>query len=410
MERLTMTRRSPTALAAVCGSAALAAITSAADWPQWRGPNRDGVSPESVSAWGKAGLKLLWKAAAGEGHASPVIAGGKLIVHYRERTDEVVACLSADAGAPLWQYRYHAPFANPYGSGPRSTPTVDGRRLYTLGATGILHCLNLDDGKPVWDVRTFDEFDASNLFFGTSTSPLVDGPRLLVNVGGTGASVVALDKADGKALWKSGDDRASYASPIIAGRADDRQAVFVTFREVSSFRPHTGQKLWSVPLKAKNDENAITPVAAGDLVVVSSISGGLMGLRPTVKDGRPAVETVWHNKAVSCYFSSPVLVGDLLFAIHGGPPTKLSCVQVKTGRVLWTEGNMGLLHASLLVVGGRLLVLNDVGNLLLIEASGDGYKESAKAAVCGSTWVHHVVCNGRLYVKDAEGVKCYELK
>jgi outer membrane protein assembly factor BamB len=384
---------------------------AAADWPQWRGAGRDGVSPETVAAWPEDGPPVKWKHPFGEGHSSPVVADGKVFVLSKSGDDEVVTALDAATGERKWEHKYPAPFTNQFGNGPRGTPTYDAGKLYTLGATGKLHCFDAATGKVIWSVDTFAEFRATNLFFGVSTSPLVDGPRLLVNVGGKGASVVAFDKADGKVLWKAGDDRASYASPqIVRTPAAGTQVVFVTFREVLSVAPADGKVLWKIPLKTRNDENAVTPLAFGDTVIVSSVSGGLLALRPTPADGVHGVETVWHNKDVSCYFSSPVLVGGRIFAVHGAP-AKLTCLDAATGKVLWSEPNIGLLHASLLAAGDHLLMLNDVGKLYLLDARGRKYRELADPVkVCAATWVHPALADGRLYVKDAVELRCLEMR
>jgi outer membrane protein assembly factor BamB len=410
-----MSRRIAVALLLCHSAFSLQPSAFGADWPQWRGPARDGKTPEAVAPWGKDGLKTLWKAPFGEGHSSPVVAGGKVFVLSKDKDDEVVTALDAATGKQLWRKAYRAPFNNQFGNGPRATPLADGKRVYTLGATGILTAWDAETGAEVWKADTFKQFNATNLFFGVSSSPVLDGERLIVEVGGQpGASVVALDRADGKVLWKAGDDRSSYASPALLGTGPDREAVCVCFREVLSLNPETGAVRWSFPLKTKHDENAVTPVSAAGLTVISSLDTGLRGLRTVARDAKTAAEVVWVNKDINCYFSTPVAHGDTLFAVHGGTylisKAKLSAIDAKTGKELWTKPEIGDLHGSLILTGNdKLLLLTDRGILLLLEPSAEGYKELASAKVCGTTWVHPAVADGRIYVKDGEGLRCLEL-
>ena len=196
-----------------------ARVASADDWPQWLGPTRDSVSKEKVAPW-KEAPKVLWQMAVGDGHSSPVIAGGRTFLHVKTKgkeEEEVIAC-NATSGKELWRQAYpRAAFKSVFGTGPRATPIVSGDKLYTYGVTGILSCWEAASGKPVWQVDTLQEFKASNLFFGVSCSPLIEGDLLLLNVGGPGASVVAFKKDTGAVAWKVLDDKATYSSPIAIG-------------------------------------------------------------------------------------------------------------------------------------------------------------------------------------------------
>src|SRR5262245_12193648 len=216
----------------------------AADWPQWRGPNRDGVSQESVEPW-QGSLPVVWRHAVGEGHSSPVVAGGRVFIHAKmqgEDKEELIAC-DAATGKMQWIFAYErAPFKSDYGVGPRATPLVDGDRMYTLGVTGILICWDAASGNRLWQANILKDFHAPNLFFGVSSSPVIDGNKLLVMVGGPEASIVAFDKLTGKVLWKSGSDKATYASPIVTTFDSRKMAVFLTHDGVTAIDPADGKR------------------------------------------------------------------------------------------------------------------------------------------------------------------------
>src|SRR5262249_49947940 len=280
----------------------VAAVAVAADWPQWLGPTRDAVSPEKVAPW-KTAPKVVWKQAVGEGHSSPVVAGGRVFIHakVKDKDEEEVVALDAKSGDVLWRTPYpRGNFKSLFGNGPRSTPAVSDDRVYTLGITGILSCFEAGSGKQLWQVDTLKKFEAKNLGFGVSTSPLIDGKRLLVNVGGKGASVVAFDKGTGEVLWKSGDDPASYSSPILVGDGSQRQAVFLTQQNLLSLNPADGSVWWSFPLKDELLESSTTPVRVGDLLVASTITSGGTALRLENAGDRPAFKQAWKNDALTC--------------------------------------------------------------------------------------------------------------
>jgi outer membrane protein assembly factor BamB len=397
----------------------LAACASAADWPQWLGPSRDGSSTETVAIW-KQEPKVLWKQPVGEGHSSPVVAGGRVFLHtkVKDKDEEEVAAFDAKAGTPLWKMSYpRGAFKSLFGNGPRGTPAVVDNRVYTFGITGILTCFEVEKGKQLWQVDTLKKFDAKKLFFGSSSSPLVDGNRVFVDVGAKGASVVAFDKDKGDVLWQSQDDKASYSSPIVFGEGSRRQLVFLTGENVLSLNPANGMLHWKFPFVDELSESSTTPVRIGDLLLASSISAGSVGLRLGTKDDKPTAEKAWKNDELTCYFSTPVAVGkDHLFLVTGTKPpalkvhSDLRCIEAATGKELWKKPDVGKYHASLLRTGDdKLLMLDDSGNLMLLAPSFQEYKELAKAKVCGDTWAHPALADGRLYLRDGENLVCVQL-
>jgi outer membrane protein assembly factor BamB len=392
-------------------------VARAGDWPQWLGPNRDGASPEKVTPW-KTPPKVLWRQAVAEGHSSPVVAGGQVFLHTRGNgnDEEALAAFDTQTGKLLWRASYpRGEFTSVFGSGPRATPAVSGSHIFTVGVTGVLTCFEVETGKQFWQVDTLKKFEAPNLQFGVSCSPLVEGDKVLLNVGGKGASVVAFNKQNGEVAWKALDDRASYSSPIAIGKGSERQLIFLTADGLVSLRPDDGKLFWRFPLKDALSESSTTPVRAGDLLIGSSVTAGSVALRVAAKDSSPDVSQVWKNPALTCYFSTPVPVGkEHVYMVNGSiippPQASLRCVETATGKVLWHKPRVGKYHASLLRTGDdKLLMLDDAGNLVLLDPNPKEYRELARAKVCGETWAHPALSDGKLYIRDAKELICLEI-
>lgn len=400
-------------LTALCLTASLAA---AGDWPQWLGPTRDAVSPETVAPWQDA-PKVLWRQPVGEGHSSPVVADGRVFLHtkVKDKDAEELTAFDALTGKPRWHAIYpRTAFKTMFGDGPRATPAVHGGHVYTFGLTGVLTCYNVADGRQVWQADTLKQFSAPNLTFGVSCSPLVEGDAVLVNVGGKGASVIAFEKERGKVAWQALDDAASYSSPIAFGEGVGRQVVFLTRQGVVSLNPVNGNLHWSYPLVDKLSESSTTPVRAGNTLLASSVTFGSAGLTLRDKGGKPGYDEAWKNSALTCYFSTPVAVGDQhVYMVTGmplPPSATLRCVEAKTGKEMWSRPKVGKYHASLLRTGNnKLLMLDDSGNLILLDPDPRGYRELARAKVCGGTWAHLALANRKLYVRDEKELICLQL-
>jgi outer membrane protein assembly factor BamB len=388
----------------------------AADWPQWLGPRRDGSSTEKVVPW-KGPLKVLWRQPVGEGHSSPVVVANRVFLHTKaaEGAAEVVQAFDTADGKPLWSKSYQrAPYKGLFGSGPRATPAVYEGLVYTYGITGVLTCYKAVDGTQLWQVDALKEFKAPKLFFGASCSPVVEGRLVLINVGGPGASIVAFDRDKGGVAWKKLNDGASYSSPIVITAAKERQAVFLTQQGLVSLRPADGEVFWQFPFKDTLSESSTTPVRIGNLLVGSSITIGSVGLSLKREDNKPQVSQVWKKPDLTCYFSTPVAVGkDYLYMVNGSLVAKtatLRCVEAATGKVLWQKAGVGTFHASLLRTGDdKLLMLEEKGDLVLLDPDPKAYRELARAHVCGKTWAHPALADGRLYVRDGKELICLEL-
>jgi outer membrane protein assembly factor BamB len=389
----------------------------AGDWPQWLGANRDAVSPEVVAPWTKAPA-VIWRHPVGEGHSSPIVAAGRVYLHAQVPGQDAEEVLAFDAvsGKKLWATPTPRPhFTTPFGNGPRATPTVSGDRLFALGITGNLVCLDVSNGKIIWQADILKQFQAPNLTFGVSCSPLVVDDKVLINVGAKRASIVAFAADSGKVVWQALDDPATYSSPIVIGEGDRRQIIFLTQKGLVGLRPADGNVLWKFPLVDLLSESSTTPVLAGDVLIGSSVTYGSVGVELNRQDDRLAAKQLWKNSALTCYFSTPVPVGrDRVYMVTGQlippPQVALHCVDVRTGKDVWTRSKVGRYHASLLRTGdNKLLMLDDSGNLILLATDTPAYNELARSNICGPTWAHPALANGRLYIRDGKELLCLEL-
>ncbi len=391
----------------------VATSARAEDWPGWLGPRRDGSTSEKVAPW-KGELKILWKKPVGEAHSSPAVADGKVFLHtkVKDKSTERVEAFDAATGDLIWTRDYdHVLFKSMYGNGPRGTPSVVNGKVYTYGITGVLSCLDAKDGSIVWQVDALKTFAAGNLLFGCSGSPLVEDGRVHINVGGKGASLVAFDSLNGKTAWQAFDDKASYSSPILIQQGDKKQLVYLTAANLRAVDPKTGQSIWEYPFKDFLFESSTTPVRVGEVLFGSSITIGSVGLK-LKGDG---VEKLWKDSGLTCYFSTPVPVGDHLYVVTGSlSPTNakatLHCIDPTTGKVAWKRENVGKYHASLTrTADNKLLLVEEAGTLVLVDADPKEYRELARAKICGNTWAHPAVANGRFVIRDNRDLICVEL-
>jgi outer membrane protein assembly factor BamB len=404
----------------------LSGVAVAADWPRWLGPNRDSASPEKIAPW-KEAPKVLWKHPAGEAHSSPVVAGGKayLFTKVAGKDEEELTAYDAVKGDKLWSTSYpRGKFTSDYGNGPSATPGVVDGRVYTFGATGLLTCFTADKGEKKWQLDTLKEFEANNLGFGTASTPLVADGKVFALVGGKKGTVVALKPDSGEVVWKkvvtwkdkdkTVTDAASYSSPILTGEGKQRQLLCLTQNGLVSLDPAGGDVFWQVPLRDLLAESSTTPVRSGDYVLASSVTFGALGIKLGAKDDKPTGERAWKNGDLNCYFSTPVPVGkDHVYMVTGSilrKQSSLHCVEMKTGKILWTKPKVGEYHAAMVRTGDdKLLMLDDFGNLTLIEPNPEKYVELAKSKVCGKTWAHPALANGRVYLRDEKELICLEL-
>lgn len=388
----------------------------AADWPQFLGPARNGISPEadiSVS-WPKEGPKILWKTKVGRGWSGPVLASNRVVVFHRLDDRETVECLSAATGSPLWSSRYATTYRDDFGvdDGPRATPAIDGDRLFTLGADGVLNCWDFASGTNLWRVETRRQFTADKGFFGIACSPLVESNAVILNIGGSeGAGVVAFDKGTGQVLWKATDEPASYSSPVAA-TINGRRYVFVFARNgLVALEPKTGRVLWNFTWRPRIQASvsAAAPLVIDDRIFISaSYDTGAALLR--FNEAKPAV--LWSgDEILSNHYATSVCQNGFLYGFDGRQEEscRLRCVELKTGKVRWSEDGFGA--GTLMLAGDKLIILHERGELIAAKASPDKFTLLSRAQIIGSdVRAHPALANGLFYARDKASLVCVDLR
>ncbi|HEY2291041.1 MAG TPA: PQQ-binding-like beta-propeller repeat protein [Thermoanaerobaculia bacterium] len=383
--------------------ALLASAASPADWPQFRGPNRDGISQETdvLKSWPANGPKVLWRVPLGEGYSHLAVVKGRLLTLYGQGDNEYAVALDAATGKPLWRVAIDRKLVNDQGNGPRSTPTVDGDTVYVLSGQGRLAALKLANGQTLWQHDLRAEYGAQPPTWGIATSPLVEGNLLLVNVGGSnGRSMAAFDKANGKPLWFSQNDPAGYAAPIAITVGGVRQVIFFTGDSVVSIAPKDGKLLWRVPWRTDLGVNAATPIfLPPDKLFISSgydTGAAVFQIRPA--DAGITVAEVWRNRVMKNQFSSSLLYKGI---IYGFDNATFKAIDAATGQERWKQRGFG--QGSLILAGGNLIVLSDSGKLALVEATPEQYRELGSATVLsGRCWTAPTLTGSRLYLRNQE--------
>lgn len=397
------------AVFALLGLASQAMAQTAALWPQWRGPNRDGISKETglLKEWPADGPSLVWKATgAGRGYSSFSIAGGKMYTMGLRGDREFVVAFDVATGKEAWATPHGSAFRNDRGDGPRGTPTVDGDRVYALGGSGDLSALDARTGKIIWSKNVLKEFGGSNITWGISESPLVLGNKVLVNPGGPDASIVALNKANGSIIWKSQSDRAGYSSAIPLEINGGTQVVFFTGARAVGLDLKDGRLLWEYARPSNRTANVATPIVRANRVFISSdygTGGGVVEIKPDNK-----AEEIWFTKDMRNHHSSSVLIGDYLFGFSG---SILTAMKFDTGEIAWRDRSVG--KGSLVYADGHLYCFSENGVMGLVEATPAGYKEKGRFRITQEslpTWTHPVVAGGRLYLRDQDTIYAYDVK
>jgi len=393
------------------------------DWPQWLGARRDGYAAADFPALEKLPpeLKVVWRKKIGGGFSSPVVAGGKLVYFDENGKAETAHLLDARTGAEIWSAAIGGIYRDEWGSGPRSTPVMDGDRVYVQSCKGEFRCLDLADGRVVWGV-SFDadfgvKFLGSKANEGTAArrgnngSPLVDGDDIIVPVGATdGATLVCFDKGNGKIRWKAGDDEAAYSSPVAATLGGVKQIVEFTADNLMGVEREHGTVLWRVPFQTSAKRHAATPVIFGDTVIVNSHTIGLVATKIVNEGGTIRAVPLWANEGLKINLSTPVRVGDYLYG--QGPGQTYFCADARTGKTQWQvpwSCASGQENTSTIVLGKNLLALTDLGELVLLAARPDQYQELSRVQACGKNWNFPACADGRIYARDARELICYDL-
>lgn len=397
--------------------ALVSANASAGDWPQWRGPFRNGhAAPDGVIIKELPSQPdFVWKIKAGPGLASPVVAGGTVILFDAAEGKEVLRAVKRADGQELWRAVIDETFHDNQGpDGPRNTPLVDDGLVYAVSCRGKLHCRDLKDGKLIWRVD-FEDFGAEFVGeignvpgasrHGNNGTPLIVGDRLFACVGSpNGAGVVCFDKKSGKVIWKSQDDQAAYAPPVLARLAGTEQLVCFTAEGLIGLNPEDGELWWRVPIETAYARHVTAPVWHDDIVVVSSHQAGMIATKisPDGEGGFKA-EEAWVSEENTMNFASPVRVDGHLYGL--GPRKDLICVEIATGKQKWSNENYiytsaDKAYAGFVVLGGNILALTDGGQLVLFAADPEEFREMGTLQVAGMNWCNPAYADGQLFLRD----------
>jgi outer membrane protein assembly factor BamB len=375
-------------------------------WTNYRGPNRDGRYEEVpvLTSWPAAGLTPVWKQPVGLGWASFTVADGVAFTIEQRRRQEVVAAYDLNTGRELWTQGWNAEYADSTGDGPRATPTWDEGRLYALGATGEMRCLEAKTGRVIWAKNILSENGASNLPWAMAASPLIVDDKVIVLPGGSGGkSVVAYNKLTGVPVWKSLDDKQAYVSPMLVNLNGRRQVLVVSATRAVGLVPESGALVWSYPWETNMGINVSQPIIVGpNRFFISSGYGKGAAL---VEVNGATTKTIWENINMKNKFNSSVLYQGHVYGLDEGI---LTCVDVNTGERRWKGGRYG--YGQVILAGSNLIVITDTGELALVRAASDQFSEVARfQAIDGQTWNYPAIASGRLLVRNANQMAAFNI-
>ena len=384
------------------------------DWPQWRGPDRNGISKETglLKQWPTGGPPRLWRVSnLGAGYGSLAVVGDRIYVQMQVGRQSVVASLNRATGQLVWSKPLGNAGNNDRGPGPRGTPTIDGDRLYALSETGDLACLKIADGAIVWQRNILRDFKGSNIQWLISESPLVDGDRVIVSPGGRDATMVALDKMTGKTVWTSAglSDEAGYASAIAADIGGIRTYMTFTADAGVGIRASDGKPMWKYTKAANRTANIATPVFMnGKVFFTSSYGTGGALLNLAAQGGEVKATETYFTQNMKNHHGGVVLVNGYLYGFNDAI---LTVLQFDTGRVAWRDRSVG--KGSVTYADGNLYILGENNGVGLVEATPDGYREKGHFEIADSglpAWAHPVVSGGRLYIRNQNTLAAYDVR
>ena len=391
----------------------VSAQNTALDWPQWRGPNRDGTlaSFTEPKAW-PDNLTRRWKVEVGTGYATPIVVGNRVYAFARQGENEVMRALDAGSGAVVWETSYPAPFAMNsatarHGPGPKSTPTFDNGRLFTLGMSGIVTAFDAATGKQIWQ-KPAPPVEPT---YHTAQSALVDRGLVILHVGGNNqGALTAFDAATGAVKWAWNGDGPGYGSAILAELGGTRQVIVLSQQRLVGVDAANGQLLWSVPFMARSTTNSITPLVYGQTVIVSGQGKPLTAYRISKANDQWAADLAWENDQLQMSFSNPVLVRDAVFSLSPLNSGQFFWADAKTGSTLWRSAPRQAGNAAIVRAGDYLFILKDDGQLLVARSTPGGFEPLKTYTVADSaTWAPPVISGNRVFVKDVSTLALWTL-
>ena len=432
--------RARIALALTLGLAA--ATARADDWPQWMGPNRDNVWRETglVEKFPSGGPKVLWRTPINGGYAGPAVVGGKVFVSdfkpdakldegnfKRDPSEgvETLMCLDEKTGTVIWKHSYPVKYAISYPAGPRCTPTVDGDRVYFLGAEGNFVWMDIAKGKPVWEKDLKKVYGTGSALWGYAAHPLIDGDKIITLVGGEGSHVVAFHKVTGAEIWKAGSQKEQgYVPPSIVTVAGKRQLIIGGPQHTRSYNPDTGERYWSVPYEASNGSIIMTPIVSGEFMYVGGYDGKTQMLK--LDTAKPGASVVWENKrnlGISPVNVQPFGEDGVIYGHDQSG--KFYAVEVPSGKRLWEGGGplgekaQGSGTSFIVKQGDRFWFFTEFGDLVIGKLSKTGYEEIDRAkglieptGKCFGrkvVWCQPAFANKRAYIRNDKEIICVDL-
>lgn len=392
-----------------------------AQWTQWGGPNRNFASDAKglATQWPESGPKKIWSRELGEGYTSILADGGKLYTMYRKGDDEIIVALDAATGKTLWEHKYNAPVPTgmdpQFGKGPNSTPAIHNGRIYTLGVSGILHCLDLSNGSLVWMHDLGKEYSTATPHFGYSSSPLVYNDLLIVAAGGTGTGLLAFKLADGALVWKKhdfgGEEHGDiYSSPIAIKVGGEDQIALLAGKEVLGIDPKNGEKIWSHPHVNQWKTNICTPVWGEDGILYVSAGGeaGSRGLKLTKEGSGTKVEEVWATRKMAVGQGNCIRQAGMIYGSSGDGPAFVTAINVADGKLGWRERGFG--KSTMVAADGKLIILDEDGNLALATPTPEALTVHSKVQLLKKpAWTAPTLVGKTLYVRDKESIMALDL-
>jgi outer membrane protein assembly factor BamB len=390
----------------VLSVATLGAQTAAPSWPQWRGPARDGVASSFTppAVW-PAQLTKRWEAPVGAGHASPVIAGNRVVLHSRQGNREVIAAYDLQSGKRLWEDGIEAPYtmnqaAIGHGPGPKSTPAIAGGRVFTLGISGIFSAHDLATGKLLWRKPA----PPTPPEFGTASSPMVDGGTVIAFLGGMNkGALTAMDAATGAVKWQWSGDGPGYSSPILATLGGTRQIITQSQNALVAVDAASGNLLWRVAIKTPYEQNSVTPVVLDDVVLYAGLENPTIALTVTRSGMQWTTAPAWRNEQVSMYMSTPAAIGTAIYGLSNKNRGQFFAIDAATGKTLWTTKGRDAENASIVRAGDYLLLGTTNSELIVARANPARFEEVKRYTVADSAmWAHPAFAGRFIVVKDVD--------
>ncbi len=401
---MTMEHRTSTWIILLAGWIALAPAADAQDWPQWRGPQRDGavIAFEEPAAW-PAQLTEQWTVKVGLGYATPLLVGNRIYMYTRQAEDEVLMALDAGSGDVIWRTSYPAPFEMSratarHGPGPKSTPVFADGRLFTLGMSGIVTAFDAETGRQLWQKPS----PRVEPLYHTAMSPVVDGDLVIFHVGGhDDGALTAFDVVSGDVRWSWDGDGPAYGSPVVFDLDGTRQVVTFTQEHLVGVSVETGELLWQRPFTTQSTTTSQTPILYGNTLIQAGRGNGITAFRAMRRNDDWITEDVWHTDEVSLHMTNGVAVDGVLFGLSHLNSGQYFGLDLDTGRVLWTGEPRQAENSAIVRAGDTIFSLEDDAELVVVHSSRTGFEPLARYEVAASqTWAQPAISGNRLFVKD----------